>query len=419
MKKSLIKFIFIILILLLFPLNVYADDVSSDDMDFEDSLVRSIEVSSITGEVPTVNARHAVVLDRTSNQILYGKKEFEQCKMASTTKILTSLIIIENCELTDTVTISSKAAGTGGSRLGLSTDDKITVEDLLYGLMLRSGNDAAVALAEYAAGSIEEFSNLMNKRASELGLSSSHFVTPHGLDEDEHYTTAFDLACLTDFALENETFSKIVKTKSYIINLNGIPKSISNTNELLDNFDGIYGVKTGFTNGANRCLVTACRRGDLDVICVVLGCDTKKDRTKDSVKLLNYTFNNFKMVNIESIIDNNFEEWYLLHRNSFVVNKGTSQILQLSLNKNTLPYTFMAIEASKINQINTPVSFKSFYDAPVKSGTTIGTLTFEIGDNKYFSTDIINLNSIPRKSVYNYFVLLVKKLQFTNDRFKL
>ena len=186
----------------------YADDImpEEDDFDISSYLNSDIEASSNSSEFPTINSRAYVVIDRKSNTVLVGKNEYAKKKMASTTKIMTSLIIIENCNLSDTVTISKKAANTGGSRLGLKTGDKITVHDLLYGLMLRSGNDAAVALAEYTSGSIPKFANLMNKKAKELGLTNTHFVTPHGLDQDEHYTTAYELALLTNYALNNSKF---------------------------------------------------------------------------------------------------------------------------------------------------------------------------------------------------------------------
>ena len=219
--------------------------------------------------------------------------------MASTTKIMTATIIIENCNLEETVEVSKEAANTGGYRHGLKTGDKISIKDLLYGLMLRSGNDAAVALAEVCAGSIVDFSNLMNKKANELGLVNTHFESPHGLDSDGHYTTAYELALLSDYALKNKTFLQIVGTYNYTISINGYPKSLTNTNELLGNLNGVYGIKTGFTNGANRCLVTACKRNDMDIICVVLGCDTKKFRTSDSIKLIEYTFSNFEFVIIQ------------------------------------------------------------------------------------------------------------------------
>lgn len=175
--------------------------------------------------------------------------------MASTTKIMTALVVLENAKLDTLVEVSKKAAGTGGSRLGLKTGDKITINDLLYGLMLCSGNDAAVCLAETVAGSIPEFAKLMNAKAKSLNLLNTNFVTPHGLDADEHYTTAYELALLSNYALNNKTFYKIVNTKSITISINGYPKSLINTNELLGNLNGVYGIKTGFTNGANRCLV--------------------------------------------------------------------------------------------------------------------------------------------------------------------
>ena len=162
----------------------------------------------------------------------------------------------------------------------------------------------------------------MNQKASELGLNNTHFETPHGLDSDEHYTTAYELALLSNYALTNKTFSQIVGTKDYTITINGYPKQLNNTNELLGNLDGVYGIKTGFTNGANRCLVTACKRNNMDIICVVLGADTKKFRTQDSIKLINYIFNNFTPINIEEIINNNFESWKSKNLNKIIINKG-------------------------------------------------------------------------------------------------
>ena len=402
------RLIFAIFIILLIPSFVLADDAIPDE-DFSDSeILEVLEASGEVTDIPDINSRHAVIIDRLSRQVLFGKKETEKCKMASTTKIMSAIVTIENSNLLDLVVVSSKSAGTGGSRLGLSTNDKVTVESLLYGLMLRSGNDAAVALAEHVGGSVENFANMMNEKALELGLTSTHFVTPHGLDQEEHYTTALDLALLTDYALKNETFAKIVRTKNYTITINGQSKNISNTNELLGNFDGVYGVKTGFTNGANRCLVTACKRGDLDIICVVLGCDTKKNRTQDSIKLINYIYKNFTVVNIEDFIDSNFKDWYLLHSNSFHVNKGFSQFLKLSLDKSDLPYSYMAINISDLKKQETVISFTSFHEAPLFANTIVGSLSFKVNGREYFSLNIVNSNDIMKKNVFFYFNFLIK-----------
>ena len=400
-SKNLISLMLLILIIILFPYYTFADD-ENEEFIYQSSFDVIDEVSNNLNEFPTINARYAAIYDRASGTLLYDKNASSQTKMASTTKIMTSIIVLENSNLNDVVTISKKAAGIGGSRLGLSTNDTITVENLLYGLMLCSGNDAAVALAEHVGGTIEGFAEKMNKKASELGLISTHFVTPHGLDNDEHFTTAFELAKLADYALKNETFSKIVSTKSYTVVINNRPKQINNTNELLGNMQGVYGVKTGFTNGANRCLVTSCRCENLDIICVVLGCDTKKDRTRDSIKLINYAFNNFSTVNIEEIIDKNFKNWFLEHRDSFIVNKGISNLVDLKLKKENMPYSKIAINNSDMDNISTCINYTPYHEAPLSSNTQIGTLTLKLKDNDLFSIEILCENCIKKKNILDY-----------------
>ena len=204
----------------------YAEDLNEE--------IAPIPVNSDTTDLNfEIFSKRAIVYERNSKCILFEKNIDEQCAMASTTKIMTCTLILENCNLQDQVTISQKSASTGGSRLGLSTNDTISVQDLLYGLMLCSGNDAAVALAEHCSGSIENFANLMNAKAQELSLSSTHFVTPHGLDNPEHYTTVRNFAFLTDYALNNPLFLQIVGTKYYDVFINGVPKSIHNTKTVL------------------------------------------------------------------------------------------------------------------------------------------------------------------------------------------
>ena len=295
-------------------------------------------------------------------KILYGKQENVKCKMASTTKIMTAIIVMENIEdLNEKVKISSKSAGIGGSRLGLHTNDEIIVKDLLYGLLLCSGNDAAIALAEYVAGEVDEFVNLMNNKAKELNLKNTHFVTPHGLDDDKHYTTAYELALITDYALKIEEIGKIVKTKSYTVNINGRSKNINNTNELLGYLQGVYGVKTGFTNGANRCLVTSVKRGDMDLICVVLGADTKKDRGADSIKLIEYIFSNYQMVDIEYMIHDNFGS--LCNITKFEIEKGINNELKIDLEKNNI--TLYPVYKDDIKDLRVETEIKKELKAPV------------------------------------------------------
>ena len=228
--------IFICLYLICAQFYVYADDYSNNEFNFTNNL--EMLTSNSFSNIPNINSRHSVVIDRYSKKVLYGKKENEKCKMASTTKIMTSIIILENCPNLDEIAIISKnAASTGGSRLGLVENDKVSIKNLLYGLMLVSGNDAAVALAEFIAGNTDNFASLMNKKALDLGLESTNFTSPHGLDNENHYTTAFELALLTDYALKNNTFRKIVGTKNYTITINNNSKNINNTNELLGYLD--------------------------------------------------------------------------------------------------------------------------------------------------------------------------------------
>lgn len=215
------KFISILILIILligitaFPVFSYEEDNEENDETVE--LIESLMVNSENTNSPEVHSAHIVAIDRNTERILYEKNAFDKTPMASTTKILTSIIAIENCNLSDTVHISSKAAHTNGSTLGITADTDMRMEDLLYGLMLRSGNDCAVAIAEHIGGDLEGFSSIMNEKAQKLGLSNSHFVTPHGLDADSHYTTAYELALLTNYALKNETFRKIVSTKEIVI----------------------------------------------------------------------------------------------------------------------------------------------------------------------------------------------------------
>lgn len=398
-------------LILIFTTNfVFADDISPLDDDFDISEIlnnmESIETSSNSSELPTINSRAYVVIDRKSNTILTGKNENQKKKMASTTKIMTCLIVIENANLSDTVEISKKAASTGGSRLGLKTGDKITVIDLLYGLMMRSGNDAAVALAEYVSGSISSFAELMNSKALELGLSNTHFVTPHGLDEDEHYTTAYELALLSNHALNNEIFAKIVGTKNYTITINGYPKSLTNTNELLGVLNGVYGIKTGFTNGANRCLVTCCKRGNMDIICVVLGADSKKYRTTDSIKLIEYSFNNFTYVNIEEIVNNYFKSWKEDNINSFVINKGTSNYIDLIYEN--MPYPSIPVRNDLVDCFNVYISYENVLNAPISKNTSIGSITLELDGKTIYSGNIFMNNDIQKKNILDYMFYFCK-----------
>lgn len=399
MKQVCLKIFILFLLLINISYFIYADDI---DTEVSSNITEDIISSSsdVTNNSLNLNTRSCIVLDRLSKQILYGKNETNQVKMASTTKIMTCIVIIENFDLNTTVEVSKKAAGTCGSRLGLKTGDKITIRDLLYGLMLCSGNDAAVCLAEVTCGNVANFCDLMNNKAIELGLTNTHFESPHGLDSDGHYTTAYELALLTDYALQNKTFAQICGTKAITITINGYPKNLSNTNELLGNLNGIYGVKTGFTNGANRCLVTACKRGDMDIICVVLGCDTKKFRTQDSIKLIEWTFKNYEYVNIENILNENLTTWKQVHSKSLLVEKGKNELSNFSCLK--LEHPIMPIKKTLIDSIEVNIFMDNSLTSPVFENDIIGYATVFAADKFISSCDISANETVEKKDISFY-----------------
>ena len=394
---------------ILFPIYCFADE---ENIEEEEQIPELVEAASDSAEEPNLNSRAAIIYDRNSKEVIYGKEENTKRKMASTTKIMTCMVVLEKGELTDTVIVSKKAAGTGGSRVGLKTGDKVSVQDLLYGLMLCSGNDAAVALAEHVGGCVEGFADLMNEKARQLNLSNTHFVTPHGLDNEEHYTTAYELAIMADNALKNNTFSSIVGTKNITININGKPRNLSNTNELLGSMAGVYGVKTGFTNGANRCLVTSCKRENLDIITVVLGADTKKFRTQDSIKLINYAMNNYKEINMENKIQEEFQKWKKENKDKIYINKGVKNTTEYKLEEQLNNY--ITIKNTQENDIKIEINTLNYYEAPLQEGTTIGVLTVKVSGQVKLIKNIKVAQTVKKKNMINYMKELIEKSCLNN-----
>jgi D-alanyl-D-alanine carboxypeptidase (penicillin-binding protein 5/6) len=239
---------------------------------------------------PALNAMAAVLIEESSGRVLYSKNATKKRSIASTTKIMTALVALENGELENVVTVSKRAASIGGSTIGLRTGDKYTLKEMLHALLMISANDAAIAIAEHVGGTVENFAAMMNKRAVSLGAVNSNFVTPHGLDRENQYSTAYDVALITREALKNPVFAKIVSTTS-----SSIPgHNLYNTNELLGSYRGVDGVKTGYTGKAGRCLVTTAKRDGMRLISVVLGSPTRNARAEASRKLLDYGFENFR-----------------------------------------------------------------------------------------------------------------------------
>lgn len=403
MIKKVISFMSVTIILIMNFTIVFADD-ENEEITQEDY----VQVINQTKDEPTLNSRIAVAYDRKSGEVIWGKDENKRTAMASTTKIMTAIVTLENCDLTQTVTISKKSAGTGGSRLGLKVDDKITMNDLLYGLMLKSGNDAAVAIAETVGGSVEGFAELMNEKAKELKLENTHYVTPHGLDDPEHYTTAVELAKLADYALQNETFAKIVNTKNYTVTINGYPKSISNTNELLGYLEGVNGVKTGFTNNAGRCLVTSVNRNGFEIITVILQADTKKFRTADSIKLIEYIYKNYEPVNIKEIVNEQFKRWCSINTSRIQINKCKNNNLELYIDN--LDNDVIPIKKTDKDKIQIEVNNLFYFEAPLQQNTIIGTIKVNLDGKTVDVIEIKNKNTIQKKDILDYFKIFAQSL---------
>lgn len=217
-------------------------------------------------QTPDISARSAIVMDRLTGQVLYEKEADRQSLIASTTKIMTGLLVCEHCDLKQPVRIPDSACGIEGSSLYLKSGECCTVEELLYGMMLQSGNDAAAALAVTISGSEAAFLDLMNQKAAALGLTNTHFANPHGLDSGDNYSTARDLAVLTCAALNDPCFAQVVATEQ--ITLNG--RTMTNHNKLLRQYDGADGVKTGYTRAAGRILVSSATRDGRQLIAVTI-----------------------------------------------------------------------------------------------------------------------------------------------------
>ncbi len=253
--------------------------------------VRAADLGEFTGQPPAIESPSAIVINATTGAVLYEHNARKVRPMASTTKIMTAVLILEKMDLNDSVVASATAVGTIEPVPFLKEGDVFTVEEMLYALMLRSANSAAVVLAEACSGSVAAFADLMNKKAAEIGMDESQFVNPNGLDKTGHQSTAADMAVLARYAMQNEKFREIVGTEHYSLPLPGRSAlKCENTNQLLGKYDWVTGIKTGLTPKAEQCLVASGTRDGVNVISVVLGQPTPKVCFDESKELLEYGF---------------------------------------------------------------------------------------------------------------------------------
>ena len=239
------------------------------------------------GGAEAASGSASIVMCADDGRVFFEENSHVRLPMASTTKTMTALLAIENCALDEIVIVPKEAVGVEGSSIYLKTGDKYTVKELLYGLMLRSGNDATVALAVHTAGSVDNFVKMMNYRAETLGLKDTHFVNPHGLHDKNHFTSAYDLCSLGCFAMQNDVFREIVSTKTARVGEGESARIWCNKNKILTLYEGGNGIKTGFTKNAGRCLIASAERNGVTVVSVVLN---KGDMFNDCIDLMDRAF---------------------------------------------------------------------------------------------------------------------------------
>jgi D-alanyl-D-alanine carboxypeptidase (penicillin-binding protein 5/6) len=353
-------------------------------------LYTSIDINAAE---PLTSGQAAILMDGGSGRVLYEQNADHKMPMASTTKIMTALVALEYGVLTDEVIVPPEAQGVEGSSIWLSAGETHTLENLLYGLMLRSGNDAATAIAYHIGGSIEGFATIMNEKARSIGAVNSNFMNPHGLHHDQHYTTARDLGKITVYAMKNPDFVKIVSSRYKTIPWEGHQwdRAMQNKNKLLWQYEGANGVKTGYTKKAGRCLVSAAKRDELQLVAVVLNCGPMFE---DSGRLLDYGFRNFSNYTV-------VRQGETLE--SLPVKGGKLKELSLIASKD---YS-IALRKSEYDKIRVVLNYPDFVEAPIFAGEQIGHADIYLNNEKMSEIPLYAANSIEKKSFWDFITQLL------------
>lgn len=317
-----------------------------------------------------------VVMDAKTKRVIYSENQDNVKYMASTTKILTALVIINNCNLNEVITITDKTVGVEGSSIYLEAGEQLTIKDLLYGLMLRSGNDCAETLAIHCSKSISKFAELMNKTAKELGAYNSNFVNPHGLHNDNHYTTAYDLALISSHAINNPIFKEIVSTKWVEIpfTTRNYNRKLKNKNKLLWDLDGTTGIKTGYTKKAGRCLVSSCEKDGLEFVCVALNCPQMFEKSKT---LLTDAHNSYK--NVKLVDKNNFI--------GFSKSEQNNQLIGLYIKNDII----LGLSEEELKNIQIEYDYPKTINKSVEKDTEIGKIKILCSNNLIFTEKIYTI----------------------------
>lgn len=330
----------------------------------------TVNVSASGG--PNVSARNAVLIEQSTGRILYEKKAHEERLIASITKIMTAILAVESGKMDKTVTVSKNAAHTEGSSVYLEEGEKIKLKDLVYGLMLRSGNDAAVAIAEYLGGSVEGFSYLMNEKAAWIGMQNSSFDNPHGLDSETHYSTAYDMALLMKHAMDNDTFREISGTEWF--KSENRTYSWKNKNKLLTSYyEYCTGGKTGYTRAAGRTLVSSAHKDGMDLIAVTLNAP---DDWNDHQALFEWGFKNFELETLQKEGELP-EQWIFDNQTAYFPKTQKYPLTREEVSR---------VEAKWIPQTD-------------KNSDILGRMFYELDDQEIASSNVVSTNPKYKNSI--------------------
>lgn len=349
-----------------------------------------------------LTAKSAIVMDARTGKVLYARDAESKRYPASTTKMMTLIVALEHGNLDEMVTTSQNASSTEGSSLWLSPGEQLRLMDMLYGIMLISGNDATVAVAEHISGSVEKFAKLMTEKAHAIGATNTNFTNSSGLPDPNHITTAHDLAKIAAYGYKNPIFSQIVSTQKKIIPWPGKDhdRELYNENKMLWLFDGGNGVKTGYTDAAGRCLVSAAKRNDIQLVAVVLDSDHMWD---DSITLLDYGFQQLQPMAL-------FNKGDILK--TVKVIDGKSDAVKLITSDNMI----VPISSDDKEQFRTIIDAPAKIEAPVVAGQKLGVARILYKDTEIGTVDLIATETVERKtffgmlwgSVWNFFTFVVK-----------
>ena len=396
--KRIRTLLFITILVFSNVITVFAENNSVQTVSADTSKTDSTSNKIIWPKGPSVVAESAVVIEATTGVILYKKNKDDQHYPASITKILTTLLALENSSLSETITFSKDAVygiEVGSSSIGAMVGEELTMEQCLYAIMLESANEVSSAVAEHIAGSTAKFADMMNAKAKELGCKNTNFVNANGLHNDNHYTTAYDMALISQAAMKNSTFRTITSTKRFTIPITNKYKEIRylcNHQQMLYankypqyKYDGCIGGKTGYTQKAGNTLVTFAKRGDMELICIVMKSTSpalSANQYTDTSSLLDFAFNNYSIYNIASSNDNKILENNLLFsRYNCLFNEEVTPLKICGTGNVVLPKTATLSDATQ--------NVELFKNITIKDGENkIGSISYTYGDRIVGSTDI-------------------------------